>query len=207
MAALRERLHALLASLDAALLRRAAGAEGRLVSALAEGADRIAVDAAPRRWRIWALLPMPRALYRRDFLDEGETSSPSTEAFDGYLARAAEVTELALDVSGTESDAAMRVVQYAALGRALVRQVDCLLAVWDGQPARGPGGTATVVAEASALGLAILWVDPTTPGPAREIRGFHAGDLAAPDLRPLDAPSLDAIVARVPGLGGRRGSA
>ena len=39
----------------------------RVVSGLAEGADRIAVTAAPADWRLEAILPMPRAEYARDF--------------------------------------------------------------------------------------------------------------------------------------------
>ena len=46
-----------------------------------------------------------------------------------------------------------------AAGRLLVERSDRLIAVWDGLPARGPGGTADVVAYARALSrpVTVLW--------------------------------------------------
>ncbi|UQU66885.1 hypothetical protein COUCH_11695 [Couchioplanes caeruleus] len=50
---------------------------------------------------------------------------------------------------------------YLAAGHALVDRCDHLFAVWDGLPARGPGGTADVVAYARARGrpVTVLWID------------------------------------------------
>lgn len=44
-------------------------------------------------------------------------------------------------------------------GRALVERCDQLVAVWDGEPARGPGGTADIVAYARSLHrpVSVLW--------------------------------------------------
>ncbi|GHD20395.1 hypothetical protein GCM10007147_12590 [Nocardiopsis kunsanensis] len=44
-------------------------------------------------------------------------------------------------------------------GRLLVERCNRLVAVWDGEPARGPGGTADVVAHARALSrpVSVLW--------------------------------------------------
>src|SRR5450759_4751120 len=67
----------------------------QIVSALAEGADRIAITAAPAEWRLEAILPMPRAEYARDFLGSA-TASDSNAEFERLLARAALVTELPL---------------------------------------------------------------------------------------------------------------
>lgn len=193
---LRARLRDVLAALDRALSRRG-GFEAApgciLVSALAEGTDRLAADAAPPGWRLEALLPMPLALYRADFLAPGEGRSASADAFDAYLARAGSVTELPL--LGPELRDEQRPAQYEALGRALVRQIDCLVAVWDGKPPRGPGGTAFVVTLAAERGLPVVWID--LAGAIREIRRFEEGDPARPDLGPADAAALDAIIRRV----------
>ena len=50
---------------------------------------------------------------------------------------------------------------YLAAGQALVDRCDHLLAVWDGRPARGIGGTADIVAYARARGrpVTVQWVD------------------------------------------------
>ncbi|MCM3884384.1 hypothetical protein [Frankia sp. R82] len=48
---------------------------------------------------------------------------------------------------------------FFAAGRAVAEEADQLLAVWDGLPARGLGGTADVVAYADSLGkpVTVIW--------------------------------------------------
>jgi len=50
---------------------------------------------------------------------------------------------------------------FLAAGHALVDRCDHLFAVWDGQPARGVGGTADVVTYARTRGrpVTVLWVE------------------------------------------------
>lgn len=131
----------------------------RLVSALAEGADRMAVDTAPASWALDALLPMPRAEYERDFLAPGHPASASLAAFRAALARADTIVELPA-LGPDLSRPGPRAEQYASLARALVRRIDLLVAIWDGEAAAGPGGTAHVVAEATAEGVAVVRVAP-----------------------------------------------
>jgi len=183
------RLGEVLAAIDAALAR--AGAACLLVSPLAEGIDRLAVDAAPAHWPLVALLPMPRAIYREDFLPAGADRSPSADAFDAYLARAASVGELPMLPEQAGLDP--RPAQYEALGHALVRRIDCLLAVWDGSPPRGPGGTGHVVREASGRGLPVLRIDPAGDCPVRTIVGFQDGE---PEFGPADGPDYGMLAER-----------
>ncbi|MFI4960446.1 MAG: hypothetical protein ACHP82_03215 [Hyphomicrobiales bacterium] len=131
----------------------------RIVSGLAEGADRIAITAAPAEWRLEAILPMPRAEYARDFLGSA-TASDSNAEFERLLARAASVTELPLLPGIDVRDDVGRAQHYHALAAFLVRQIDLLVAVWDGQPADGPGGTAGVIVRACNEGRPVLWIDP-----------------------------------------------
>ncbi len=53
---------------------------------------------------------------------------------------------------------------YSAAGRWIVDHADRLVAVWDGRPARGPGGTGEVVAYARRTGVpvTVLW-EPGVP--------------------------------------------
>jgi len=53
-------------------------------------------------------------------------------------------------------------VDYAAVAREIASMADVLIAVWDGSPARGPGGTADVVKLSKERGTRIIKIDPTT---------------------------------------------
>lgn len=50
---------------------------------------------------------------------------------------------------------------YMAAGKAIVERSNLLLAVWDGQPAGGLGGTADIVAYATQRGVATKVIWPT----------------------------------------------
>jgi len=123
----------------------------RLYSSLAEGADRLVA------WRaldllgasLVAVLPMERADYRTDFLDQ-----QSQAEFLALLARADEVVELV--------PAPSREAAYEAAGRYILDRVDLLFAVWDGQPPRGQGGAGQIVAEAAQRRVPVVWIRAAT---------------------------------------------
>lgn len=132
---------------------RAPHAAGRvLVSALAEGADRlvarIAVSALGARLEV--ALPLPAEDYMRDF----ETPASRAE-FTDLLGRSARTVVMV--PQATRADA------YLAVGHHLVDTCDVLVAVWNGRPAAGRGGTAEVVARARAVGRPLVWLRPGTP--------------------------------------------
>jgi hypothetical protein len=156
----------LAASVDRALgeIERAfPGRELVVLSALAEGADRLVAERVLRRpgGSLRVVLPMPRADYASDF-----ATTASRREFDELLARAAEIVELA--------PGATREASYEAVGRHVVDHCDALIAVWDGETAQGRGGTGAIVARARARGLPLAWVhagnrrpgtsEPTTLG-------------------------------------------
>jgi hypothetical protein len=138
------------AGIEAALSRIQARFPGRapvVVSALAEGADRLVAEAVLRRSgsRLVAVLPMPRSEYLSDF-----ATPESRDEFMRLLAGAAEVVELPTSSSRTEA--------YAAANERMLDEADVLVAVWDGGGAQGQGGTAEVVARARTLRLPLAWV-------------------------------------------------
>ena len=97
-------------------------------SSLAEGADRLVVEAvraADPQARLVVVLPLPPDDYRADF-----TTAESGAEFDRLLARADHTT-----VTGPGGDGS-RESAYARAGHAVVTGVDVLIAVWDGEPAR-----------------------------------------------------------------------
>lgn len=128
-------------------------------SSLAEGADRLvieAVRACDPAARLVAILPLVPDEYRDDFV-----TAESAAEFDHLLAIADDTRVTGPDESGSRTSA------YARAGRAIVDAVDVLVAVWDGEPARGEGGTAEVVAAARALGREVVVIPVTrTPIPS-----------------------------------------
>ncbi|WP_405842400.1 hypothetical protein [Streptomyces sp. NBC_01518] len=76
--------------------------------------------------------------------------------YDDLLHRATQVHHTGLDVSGPHA--------YMAGSELLVDKVDTLLAVWDGRPARGYGGTADVVTYARRhdVPVTVLWPEGAT---------------------------------------------
>ena len=125
-----------------------------LVSPLADGADQMAAQAGlDRGWRLQAILPFDRATYIRDF--------------DGHEAQARfisliERADCVLELPGDPDDAAEA---YMAAGGATIAHCDLLIAIWDGQPPRGRGGTAEVVHLAVAQGTPVIHIpaDGETP--------------------------------------------
>lgn len=132
---LRQQLADLYAALDAAHPH----SDLVLLSGLAEGADRLAAEVAlDAGIDVVGVLPMPAEQYRADF--------PSTRAgFDALVSRCATVLELPVPDGDDLSDPAVRSACYERLGDWLTRYSFVLLALWDGAPGRGAGGTADVV--------------------------------------------------------------
>lgn len=137
-----------------------------VISPLAEGADQLAAEEAIEAgYRLECPLPFPREEYALDFGD-----GAPVQAFRSLLARAAVVDEL----PGTRLSPDAERAAYAAVGARVLDDADLLLAVWDGQEARGAGGTAEVVALAKARGMPIIWVDAAAPHPVKVVAGQDA---------------------------------
>jgi hypothetical protein len=134
----------------------------RVVSPLAEGADQIVANAGLELGcELHAVLPFERGDYLTTFSEMAREGSPSSvEEFDRLLQRASAVFTLdgSLDNPGRA---------FEFLGKVLINEVDVLIAIWDGQAAAGPGGTEQVVRDALARGVAVVWLNPSTPGERR----------------------------------------
>lgn len=110
-----------------------------LLTALAEGADRLVARIARDAFNadIVAVLPLPEVHYIRDF-----AAATSRRQFKALLTSAAQVYRAPLLApTGPDPNSA----QYAWAGGFIARRCDVLIAIWDGEPARGHGGTAEVV--------------------------------------------------------------
>jgi hypothetical protein len=120
-----------------------------LISALAEGADRLVARVALAMGvKLIAPLPLPIAEYRRDF--EPGLSPDAAAEFDQLLSEASAAPVMSftagnsLDAVRTDSD--KRAEQYRAVGLFIVQHCDVLIALWDGnEHDMAVGGTGEVV--------------------------------------------------------------
>jgi hypothetical protein len=114
-----------------------------ILSALAEGADRLTakIAMAELQAELIAVLPMPAEDYERDF-----PAAESKAEFRALLDRALFIKTAEVPAGGDwKKDGEPRNVQYARAGAIIVDHAQVLFAIWDGKPARGTGGTADQV--------------------------------------------------------------
>ena len=135
---------------------------------LATGADQMAATLARAAgYRIRALLPFAVEDYGDDF-EQGR----ERREFIKQLQSAQEVFAFASSEQG-ERDAA-----YVQVGKGVVAASDILIAVWDGNCANGPGGTAHVVDLAIASSVPVIHVPiDRASGTAGEPRLLFGRDL------------------------------
>lgn len=122
------------------------------VSCLAAGADSIFAEAVLDAGGTLDVI-VPAAGYR-----EKAVRPDHADRFDELISRAASVRVLPY----REPDPAA----YQAASEVLVSSCDRLLAVWDGQPSAGGGGTADVVRQARSRGVPveIIWPEGARRG-------------------------------------------
>jgi hypothetical protein len=136
------------AALDRVLVEQLGDREAPLEiwSSLADGADRLVVHrvlARPHATLV-AVLPLAPDDYRTDF------DASSSREFERLLGRATSVHVPGTGPSGTRESA------YERAGHAVIDGCDVLLALWDGEPSRGRGGTAEIVDEARRRGREVI---------------------------------------------------
>lgn len=116
------------------------------VTSLAVGSDQLLARLVMERGgKIHAVLPF--ANIERSF---------STEYLPAYRELAKQATIEVLNTPGTDEDA------YLAAGQRVVDLSDIVLAVWNGRPAKGRGGTGDVVAYAINRRVPLIHIDPTS---------------------------------------------
>ena len=139
------------------LRRRWPDARVSILSGLAEGADRLVVDVAREvlQASVVAVLPLPAAMYLRDF-----ATTESRSEYEALVAGARRVIQAPFLASSRACarSGEPRNHQYAWAGAFIAKRSHILFALWDGEPARGTGGTAHVVS---------WFVDGAVPRPYR----------------------------------------
>lgn len=93
-----------------------------------------------------------KVILPNDRYEETFSLGPERERYRSLLKQASEIQLLTGAPSKEES--------YLQAGKLIVDQSDRLLAVWDGKPAWGVGGTGDIVAYALASGKQIIHINP-----------------------------------------------
>ena len=174
-----------------------------LISPLAEGADQIAAEAmfeGPAdklvHRRLEVVLPFgledyartfedPKAVARlRDWVEKAESRlimadwTPPTDEKDSLASH-------------------WRDGRFMTLGSMLLDQADLLIAIWNGEPGRGRGGAADVIAEAVLRRVPVIWIEPIE-GRARLLAvpdAYHdIFQLARREGQALSQAELDRVV-------------
>lgn len=159
------------------------------VSPLADGADQLAAETALRLgFELQALLPFDCDTYRNSLAEQA-----SRERFDRLLEAASCLLQLPGELEH-QLDA------FVMTGRATVAHCNMLLAVWDGLPPRGRGGTGEVVQLAITRGTPVLHVPTDADSPVRLLwSAFDPAVLTVGDEptveRPADPASLQTMLA------------
>lgn len=126
-----------------------------LLSPVAEGSDRIVAHAALNLgYTLHCILPFAKTVYEEDFESEA-----SKQEFRALLEQAQAVLELPNKPTSSET----RNTAYTAAGRKVTAESDVLLAIWDGEAARGEGGTGQMVKEAVGQDRLVVWINAKAP--------------------------------------------
>lgn|SRR5574341_381211 len=114
------------------------------VTCLADGADQLFARAVLARGGSIEVV-VPAALYRDGLRPEAWRS------YDELLGKAQRIERLGFEASTEEA--------HLAAGQVVADRSDLLVAVWDGAPARGLGGTADVVkyARERSIPVTVIW--------------------------------------------------
>ena len=158
------------------------------VSPLADGADQMAAEVALELgFELHAVLPFDRDRYRAAMAD-----APSRARFDALLSRAT----CTLELPGTGD---RDLDGYVMAGRATIAHSDLILAVWDGLPPRGRGGTGEVVHLAHERGTPIVHILSNSNGETTvRWTAFEPNIITSVDdpsnIRPFGEDSIGAVV-------------
>jgi hypothetical protein len=148
----------------------------RVISPLAEGADRIVAEAGLKLGaELQCPLPFHAGEYMLDFADDA-----SKLEFQGLLEQASRVFEI--DGVRAEENRA-----YEHAGQVVIAQSDFVLAIWDGEPGQGRGGTPQMIYEALQQKIPVLWVHAAE---AREPVILIRDEVGKQTTQPLEALPL-----------------
>ena len=160
--------------------------ETRLLSQLAAGADQLFANIGlDKGAKLQVLLPFDLTAYGSSLPDDAR------DEFEHLRAKASS-TWTAPDSGGDQAEA------YHLAGQVMLAQSDILIALWDGKPGRGIGGTGYVVAHAVREGIPVIHIHPD--GRPTRVLWSQFDQLGSQRLDPAGAPAkpaVDAVLSEV----------
>jgi hypothetical protein len=156
-----------------------------LNTALATGADQLAaICGRSSGYFVRAILPFEAREYRKDF-----AAGEEIDGFEQALQAADEIVALPGDRADLER-------AYVLVGESLIENVDILIAIWDGEEGRGPGGTAHVVEMAFQSSTPVIHIDIDEGSDVVRVRALMDGDKTTPFGTSLRDPEFYEAVLR-----------
>lgn len=135
-----------------------------ILTPLAEGADRLVAKEVLRLPdpQIEVVIPLPKEDYIKDF--DTEESRVEFERLFSKARGPIILRKMPLDEESPEADLhELRRQAYEKVGHYVVDHCDVLIALWDGSPSRGTGGTAEIVAYAREKGCPLIIISTLCP--------------------------------------------
>ena len=163
--------------------------EWSVASALAKGADRIIARAAMNALgaKLNVIVPFDLQEYRKDFC-----SASDIVEFDDLMTCRSDLTVAWKPTTATSGNLApesitgeIRTRGYLRVGQAIVDASEIVIAIWDGKPAMGQGGTGDIVPYALRRGRLVIRFDPAHPSAEPTVvrsRGNAASDVYFSEL-------------------------
>lgn len=150
-----------------------------ILSPLAEGADRLIARKVLEfpGSRLEVVLPMDKDEYLKDFGTE-----ESKKEFEELLSKARRIKTLPPTVSRNEA--------YQRVGQYVVDNCDILIALWNGKPPAGQGGTAEIVKYAQDNGCPFFWINTEDPQQVTMEKGKGLNQKAYLDLDKYNSESV-----------------
>jgi hypothetical protein len=132
-----------------------------ICSPLAAGADQLVAGRAMHLLDACLVVPLPMSLpqYLQDF------SPASVIRLTSLIQQASEVIHLQFQPGSQDA--------YATAGWFMLDRIQVLISIWDGHPARGPGGTGQITAEARRRRMPLAWIQVGAPHAEVVVRYEH----------------------------------
>ncbi len=146
----------------------------RIVSSLADGADRLLVESnlVGKAFQLSCILPFNVSEYANDFTHESKLEYYELLKLAGYQTKQSRVLEL----DGKRENADMA---YKVCGESLIKNCDLLVALYDGQSREG-FGTAFTVTQAIKAKIPVIWIDSEHPNKVAFIQARNDRQLHTP---------------------------
>ena len=159
------------------------GGQAELYSSIAAGADVLCVEVArDLKLPVHLILPLDESEFAKDF------KPPEWER----SVRQIEATRTSCGTVRIANAARTRPACYFDTGAQMLEACDVLVAVWDGQPSNGIGGTAEIVELARLLNRPLVWIDAHSGKTKFENFGGHS-----PENIPDEWPAPDPIISEL----------